>query len=112
MFERVKSGIPGLDELIEGGFLKGDIILLAGGTGAGKTIFSAQFIYEGAVHYGEKGVYATFEEDKGTLVRNMLRFGFDMEKLEDEGSIKILDLESMKGKGVSANMDFILSEVN
>ena len=112
MFERVKSGIPGLDELIEGGFLKGDIILLAGGTGAGKTIFSTQFIYNGAVDYGEKGVYATFEEDKETLVRNMLRFGFDLKKLEDEGSIKILDLESLKGKGVSANMDYILSEVN
>ncbi|MCD6239900.1 AAA family ATPase [Candidatus Bathyarchaeota archaeon] len=112
MFERVKSGIPGLDELIEGGFLKGDIILLAGGTGAGKTVFSTQFIYNGAVQYGEKGVYATFEEDKETLTRNMLRFGFDLKKLEDEGSIKILDLESLKGKGVSANMDYILSEVN
>ncbi len=35
-----------------------------------------------------------------------------LDELEDEGSIKILDLESMKGKGVSANMDYILSEVN
>ena len=57
MFERVKSGIPGLDELIEGGFLKGNIILLAGGTGAGKTIFSAQFIYEGKGSKRQYGLY-------------------------------------------------------
>jgi len=56
-----------LDKLIEGGFLKGDLILLAGGTGTGKTIFSTQFIHNGAVRYGERGVFATFEEDAQTL---------------------------------------------
>jgi len=107
--ERVPTGVKGLDGLIEGGFLSGDVILLAGGTGSGKTIFSTQFIYNGAVQYGEKGVYATFEEDAKTLKRNMLRFGFDLERLERDGSIKVIDLEALKGEGVSANMQFILS---
>jgi len=106
--QRVPSGIEGLDTLIEGGFLRGDIILVAGGTGSGKTIFSMQYIYNGATRYGEKGVYATFEEDSKTLRRNMLRFGFDLEKLEREGTIKIIDLEALKDEGFSANMDFIL----
>jgi len=108
MSERVRTGIDGLDDLIEGGFLRGDVILLVGGTGCGKTIFSTQFIYNGAVRYGENGVYATFEEDANTLRRNMLRFGFDLEKLERKGSVRLIDLEALKGEGLSANIQFIL----
>jgi KaiC/GvpD/RAD55 family RecA-like ATPase len=109
MVERVKSGVDGMDRLVEGGFLKGDVILLAGNTGSGKTILSAQFICNGAVKYGEKGVYVTFEENAGTLKRNLLRFGYDLEKLEREGAVKILDLEAIKGAGLSANIEFILN---
>ena len=112
MNERVPSGVHGLDELIEGGFLRGDIILVAGGPGSGKTIFSSQFVYYGASKYGEKGVYATFEEDAKTLKRNMARFGFDLEKLEEQGFVKIIDLEALKGEGLSANTQFILNAVD
>lgn len=106
---RVPTGIDGLDGLIEGGFPKGSVILLAGGAGSGKTIFSAQFIYNGALHYGEKGVYVTFEEDANTLKQNMLKFGFDLEKLEKKGCIRIIDLEVLKGEGLNTNMEYILS---
>lgn len=105
---RVPTGIDGLDALIEGGFLRGDVILVAGGSGSGKTILSTQFIYNGATQYGEKGVYATFEEDAKTLKRNMLKFGFNLEKLEQEGAIELIDLEALKGEGLSANLQFIL----
>lgn len=111
MVERVKSGVDGLDRLVDGGFLRGDVILLAGNTGSGKTIFSVEFIYKGATEYGEKGVFATFEEDAKTLKRNMLSFGFDLEGLERKGLIKVLDLEAIKGSGMSANIDFILNEL-
>jgi len=113
--ERVPSGIDGLDSLIEGGFLRGDVILLAGRTGSGKTIFSVQFIYNGAVEYGEPGVYATFEEDARTLKRNMLKLGFDLEKVEKEGLVRVIDLEGLKGEGLGANIDYImgtLREIN
>ena len=108
MIERVKSGVEGLDRLIEGGFPKGDIILLTGNMGSGKTIFCTQFIYNGATQYGEKGVYATFEEDEKTLKRNMLRFGFDLKKLEQKGAIRVLGLEAMRGPGLNANIEFII----
>lgn len=111
MVERVNSGVNGLDGLIGGGFFKGDAILLAGGTGSGKTIFSTQFIYNGATRYGERGVYTTFEEDAKTLKRNMLPFGFDLERLELEGAIRVIDLEALKGQGLSANIEFILGEL-
>lgn len=106
--ERVPTGVAGLDTLIEGGFLRGDFILVAGKSGSGKTIFSTQFIYDGAVHCGEKGIYASFEEDAKTLKRNMLKFGFDLDKLEKEGMIKVIDLEALQSEGLSANLDYIL----
>lgn len=109
--KRVKTGIEGLDGLIEGGFLKGDVTLLAGNTGSGKTIFSTEFICNGAVAYQEKGVYATFEEDEKTLKRNMAKFGFDFEKLEKDGMIKVIGLEAMKGAGLNANIELILSTI-
>jgi len=109
--ERIPTGIEGLDGLIEGGFLKGEVILLAGNTGSGKTIFSMEFICNGATKYGEKGVYATFEEDEKTLKRNMAKFGFDLDKLEQDGMIKVIGLEVMKGAGLSANIEFVLSAI-
>lgn len=112
MNKRVPTGIDGLDTLIEGGFLRGDIILVAGSSGSGKTIFSTQFIYYGASQYGENGVYATFEEDAKTLKRNMLKFGFDLEKLEQQKAIKVIDLEALKGEGLSANIQFILDALD
>jgi circadian clock protein KaiC len=107
----IPTGIEGLDGLIEGGFLKGEVILLAGNTGSGKTIFSMEFICNGATKYGEKGVYATFEEDEKTLKRNMAKFGFDLDKLEQDGMIKVIGLEVMKGAGLSANIEFVLSAI-
>src|SRR3989344_2847071 len=64
--ERIPSGIPGFDDLIEGGFKVGSINLLAGSAGSGKTIFSIQFLVEG-IKRGEAGVYITFEEKREKL---------------------------------------------
>jgi len=57
--DRTPSGITNLDKLIEGGFPKGRSILVAGGAGSGKTIFSLQFLYSGAVLYDEPGIYVS-----------------------------------------------------
>lgn len=111
MMERVKTGVEGLDELIGGGVIKGEVILLAGTTGSGKTIFSTQFIYNGATEYGEKGVYATFEEDEISLKRNMGKLGMNLDKLEHEGRVKVIGLQAMKEVGLNANLDFILKAV-
>ncbi len=110
--ERVRTGIEGLDELVDGGVIKGEVILLAGTTGSGKTIFSTQFIYNGAMHYGERGVYATFEEDETSLKRNMEKLGMNLEKLEQDGTIKVIGLQAMRDVGLNANLDYVLKTVN
>ncbi|MEM4889958.1 MAG: ATPase domain-containing protein, partial [Thermosphaera sp.] len=44
MVERIKTGIPGFDEILNGGIPKRNVVLLSGGPGTGKSIFSAQFL--------------------------------------------------------------------
>jgi KaiC/GvpD/RAD55 family RecA-like ATPase len=94
--ERVATGIPGLDELVEGGFPRGDTILIAGRAGTGKSILATQFLYNGATQYGEPGVLVTLEEPPHLIRRNMLRFGFDLAKLEEENMLALVDLSPSK----------------
>ncbi|MHA1943877.1 MAG: ATPase domain-containing protein [Candidatus Thorarchaeota archaeon] len=94
--ERVKTGIPGLDELIEGGFPRGDTILIAGKAGTGKSILATQFIYKGATDYNEPGVFVTLEEPPHLIKRNMIQFGMDLDKLVKEKKISLVDLSPSK----------------
>lgn len=109
---RVPTAIPGLDQLIQGGLERGDFILLSGGVGAGKTTFSCQFAYNGAMFLNEPAVFATFEEDSDSLKRNMLKFGMDLESLEKEGKMRVLDLEILEGQGMGSNMEVLLSALD
>ncbi|MFN3268575.1 MAG: ATPase domain-containing protein, partial [Zestosphaera sp.] len=70
MVEKIKSGIPGLDELLFGGIPKRNIVLISGGPGTGKTIMSHQFLYSGLT-YGEPGVLVTLEEHPVQVRREM-----------------------------------------
>ncbi|MFQ6095800.1 MAG: RAD55 family ATPase [Candidatus Bathyarchaeia archaeon] len=108
---RVPTGIPKLDELIEGGFPSDSMILLVGYPGAGKTIFSGQFIHIGAAKHGARGVYACFCETKETFIRNMLRFGWDFERLERDKRIAILDLAVTREAGLQTNLNTIMESM-
>ncbi|PUA33667.1 MAG: KaiC domain-containing protein [Zestosphaera tikiterensis] len=90
VIERVKSGIPGLDELLNGGIPKRNIVLISGGPGTGKTIFSQQYLYYG-LSLGEPGVLVTLEEHPAQVRRNMAEFGWDVRKYEDEGLFAVVD---------------------
>ena len=109
---RLKTGIPGLDPLIQGGLQRGDFILLLGDLGTGKTIVSSQFVYNSARMFNEKAVFATFEEDAKSLKRNLLRFGMDFEALEKEEKVKVLDLEALEGRGMGSNIEALLKALD
>lgn len=89
--ERTPSGIPGLDELIEGGFPKNRTFLVSGGTGTGKTIFGLQFIYNGALKYNEPGVYVTLDERADLIRQDVTRFNWDFVSLEQKNLLRIID---------------------
>jgi circadian clock protein KaiC len=58
---RQATGVPGLDELMGGGIPLGDVLMIAGPAGSGKTTFATQFVGEGGRH-GQPAVVAVFEE--------------------------------------------------
>ncbi|MGB9634879.1 MAG: RAD55 family ATPase [Candidatus Micrarchaeia archaeon] len=80
--DRLSTGIEGFDDMIEGGFEKGSIVMIAAEAGTGKSTFGLQYLYNGAVNYNEAGLYITFEESKGQVYKHMKRFGWDFESLE------------------------------
>lgn len=86
--ERIESGIPGLDELIEGGFVKGSVNLIAGSTGTCKTIFCSQFIWHG-LQKGERGLYITLEESAEDIKAEALQFGMDFDKYIKQGKCTV-----------------------
>ena len=91
-------GIVELDEILGGGFPARSLILLSGNAGSGKTVLSTQFLYNGAVKYGEKGVYVSFAENRDDYYRNMLSLGMDMRSLERKGLFKFMDMVTMCGE--------------
>ncbi len=96
MLERVPTGIPGFDELCEGGLIRDRSYLLSGPAGSGKTIFAMQYIVNGIRMYNEPGIFISTEERPQYLRENFSAFGWDLEKYEDENMLAIVDATSTK----------------
>jgi KaiC/GvpD/RAD55 family RecA-like ATPase len=94
--ERTKSGIPGFDEIIGGGFPRGTCCLVTGTAGSGKTTFAVQFLYRGITDYNENGIYVCLEERPQNLRNEMINFGWDLKKMENEGKLAIIDVGSAR----------------
>ena len=103
---RVATGIPGFDELVEGGLPEGRAFLVSGGTGTGKTIFATQFLINGA-KMNEPGVYLTLDERPDLIREDMLRFGWNLRSFEDKGLLKIVD-GTMAKLGIPSDEEFSL----
>ncbi|MDY6931327.1 MAG: ATPase domain-containing protein [Halobacteriota archaeon] len=93
---RVPIGIEGFDELCNGGLLRNRTYLISGTSGAGKTIFCLQYLYNGIVKFGECGILIATEERPKTIRENAMTFGWDLKELEDEGKLVIVDATSAK----------------
>jgi len=89
--KRVKTGIPGMDEILNGGFPKRNVVLLAGGPGTGKTIFGMQYLWAGISQYDEPGIYVALEEHPVQVRINMEQFGWDVRPYEENGKFAIVD---------------------
>jgi circadian clock protein KaiC len=86
---RVKTGVVELDEMLRGGFMQGDAVMLAGSAGTGKTTLALQYLVNG-VKLGEPGVYVTFEELPDQIYRDASNFGWDLRKMEEKGSFRVI----------------------
>ena len=76
MVEKVKSGIPGLDRITDGGLNKNSSVVIIGSTGAGKTTFATQFIRRGLIE-GKECIFISLDENKEQIIRDALDMGWE-----------------------------------
>jgi circadian clock protein KaiC len=91
---RAGFGIPKLDQLLGGGLPAGDATLIAGPSGAGKTLLATHFVAEGYAK-GESSVLAVFEEYPEDYIARAHQLGFDLGKMVDEGRLELLALRPL-----------------
>jgi KaiC/GvpD/RAD55 family RecA-like ATPase len=93
---RTPTGVPGLDEILGGGFPQGRVLLVLGEPGAGKTILCSQFLVNGVTKFGENGLFVSMEEGKGHYTREMNAFGWDLASAEKEGKFSFVDASPIR----------------
>ena len=86
---KAPTGIKGLDDVTLGGLPEGRPTLLCGAAGCGKTLFAMTFLVNGAIQFGDTGVFMSFEERSEDLVANVASLGFDVEALVAEKKLVI-----------------------
>jgi circadian clock protein KaiC len=106
--KKVPTGLEGLDDMLGGGLPSGRCTLVCGGPGSGKTTFCIQFLYNGITECGEAGLYVSLGESPVHLRENMAGFGWDIERLEKEGKLKVIDAsptQPILGEGARIRTD-------
>jgi circadian clock protein KaiC len=86
---RITSGNAELDKMCGGGFFRDSVILVSGATGTGKTLTVTQFLNGGAA-VGERCLLLAFEESREQLFRNAIGWGFDFDRMEREGTLRVV----------------------
>jgi circadian clock protein KaiC len=82
--DRVRTGIPGLDARVQGGFLEGTTTAVAGASGTGKTTFGFQFITQ-AVLDGQAGIFCSLEESPSEIEKMAQSLGYNVNELKGNG---------------------------
>lgn len=75
---RLKTGVDGLDDVLNGGLPKGHLYLLEGSPGTGKTTLALQFLLAGAAT-GEKAMYVTLSESRRELKQVARSHGWSLD---------------------------------
>lgn len=102
--ERVASGEPELDAMLDGGLWQGSSTLLVGPTGAGKTTLALGFAIEG-VRRGDRVAYLNLQENPPQLARTIRSLGADLDELLASG------LHLMYASPVELRIDSVVVEL-
>ena len=120
MSRKVKTGIPGLDEMLDGGIPEGSVVLVMGEPGSGKTVMCSQFLYYGLSELGERGVFLSLDHPREVFMRRMATLGWDFESFEKKGLFKFIDASPFssgrvrlgaKGFSIEALLEWVSSEI-
>jgi circadian clock protein KaiC len=103
---KIRTMIEGFDDITHGGLPSGRTTIVSGTSGTGKTMLAVQFLYNGITYFDEAGVFVTFEESPSDIIKNAYGFGWDLQKLINEGKLFILDASpDPEGQEVVGNFD-------
>lgn len=94
---RVKTGVSGLDEMLQGGLPENHIVLVMGSFGTGKTTFGLQYLVEG-LRNDEPCIFISLEEDKDSILKNAVSFGWDLSAAVDKKKLGLFKLEPSDAK--------------
>ena len=89
-YDVTQTGVEGLDGILQGGVKTGNIMLVEGAAGTGKTTLALEFIYRGAAEFDEPGLIISFELSPQKLLADAAGFGWDFQSLEKAGKVKII----------------------
>ncbi len=94
--EKIKSGIYGLNPLLDGGININSTTVVIGMTGAGKTTFSTQFIRRG-LESGQEGIFVSLDENKEQIVKEAIEMGWtDIQNFIDEDKLVFIDASGLE----------------
>ena len=113
VIERCKTGIKAMDErILAGGIPSGAIVLLTGSSGVGKTTLACQFLFNGAVMFGENGLLFTLTESVAQMKRYMGQYSFYNENAVSEKKVQILDMRAIYRQMGMDRDQYTVSDMN
>jgi len=95
-YEKVKTGIPGLDTIMSGGLKQGRSTVISGPPGSGKTTLGLQFLHAGAKDFDEPGIYITLAQNIDEIKKDCTLYGWDFDDLIKNDKILMIDARPFK----------------
>lgn len=93
--EQLSSGVPEIDQLLNGGIERGTVSILSGPSGVGKTTLGSQFMKEAAGR-GERSVLYMFEESRGTFLHRCEAINIPVSDMIDRGTLAVEEVEALE----------------
>ncbi len=114
MVKLTKTGVSGLDEILNGGIVRNSTTLVSGNPGAGKSILGLQYIYNGVELFDEQGIFLSFEENEKDLREAAESIGFEnWQDHVDEGNIKVYDKQVLlRENDFSSSLELLLGDLD
>jgi circadian clock protein KaiC len=89
--DRCRTGIEGLDNILDGGIPRGNTVLVSGSCGTGKTTLSLEYLVRGAAE-GEKGLFLSVTEASPKILQNLSTFEFFDRRIMESGQLVFVDV--------------------